>query len=383
MAEALVAGHICLDIIPELGASVAFEPGRLIEAGPAVLSTGGAVSNTGIALSRLGVETQLLGKIGRGPFGDVIRRVLDSYQPGLSDSMVVVDGEPTSYTIVVNMSGQDRMFLHCPGCNNTFTAEDVPDEVLQEVRLMHFGYPPLMARMFENDGEQLERLFRRAKEAGCTTSLDMSLPDAEAPSGRADWEGILRRVLPYVDVFVPSIEELLFMLERATFETIRGAVYSTLPGIVFRRLADKALGMGAQMVGIKAGSRGLYLKTRPDLGFLGRAFMMNHADVGEAWSGRELWAPCFKVELAGTTGAGDATIGGFLMAVMRGMSPEKALTAGVAAGACCCEKPDAVSGVRSWEETRARIAAGWERMPLDPGRGWTTLGSGILERPRK
>lgn len=383
MAEALVAGHICLDIIPELGGHVAFEPGRLIEAGPAVLSTGGAVSNTGIALSRLGVETQLLGKIGRGPFGDVIRRILDAYQPGLGDSMVVVDGEATSYTIVVNMSGQDRMFLHCPGCNNTFTAADVRDETLGEVRLMHFGYPPLMARMFENDGEQLEALFRRAKEAGCTTSLDMSLPDAEAPSGRADWEGILRRVLRYVDVFVPSIEELLFMLERPTFETIRGAVYSTLPGIVFRRLADKALALGAQMVGIKAGSRGLYLKTRSDLGFLGRAFMMNHVDVGDAWRGRELWAPCFKVELSGTTGAGDATIGGFLMAVMRGMSPEKALTAGVAAGACCCEKPDAVSGVQSWEATRARIAAGWERLPLDPGRGWVLTESGIYERMRK
>lgn len=378
MAEALVAGHICLDIIPELGSQVAFEPGRLIEAGPAVLSTGGAVSNTGLTLSRLGVETRLLGKIGRGPFGDVIRRVLDSYGEGLGDSMVVVDGEATSYTIVVNMSGQDRMFLHCPGCNNTFVADDVSEETLREVRLMHFGYPPLMARMFENDGEQLEALFRRAKEAGCTTSLDMSLPDAEAPSGKADWAEILRRVLPYVDVFVPSIEELLFMLERPTFETIRGAVYSTLPGSVFRRLADKALGLGAQIVGIKAGSRGLYLKTQTELRALGRGFL-----ASDAWRGRELWAPCFKVDLSGTTGAGDATIGGFLMAVLRGMQPEEALTAGVAAGACCCEMPDAVSGVRSWEETRARIAAGWERLPLDPGRGWVPTENGVLERVRK
>lgn len=378
MAEALVAGHICLDIIPALGSNVTFEPGRLIEAGPAVLSTGGAVSNTGLALARLGVETRLLGKIGRGPFGDVIRRILDAYGEGLGDSMVVVDDEPTSYTIVVNMSGQDRMFLHCPGCNNTFTADDVSDEVLREVRLMHFGYPPLMARMFANDGEELERLFRRAKASGCTTSLDMSLPDSDAPSGRADWSEILRRVLPHVDLFVPSIEELLFMVERPTFETIRGAVYSTLPGAVFRRLADKALGMGARMVGIKAGSRGLYLKTQPDLDGLGRAFTAT-----KAWRNRELWTPCFKVALAGTTGAGDATIGGFLMAVMRGLDPEQALIAAVAAGACCCEEPDAVSGVRTWEETQARIAAGWERLPLDPGRGWVPLESGVLERLRK
>ncbi len=46
---AVVAGHICLDIIPQLsGVSAAafersFAPGHLLEVGPASLSTGGAV----------------------------------------------------------------------------------------------------------------------------------------------------------------------------------------------------------------------------------------------------------------------------------------------------------------------------------------------------
>ena len=78
MIEAVVAGHICLDIIPqfeidqgdELSAYLA--PGRLTDVGPATLSTGGTVSNTGINLHRLGVHTQLMGKVGDDVLGKAI-----------------------------------------------------------------------------------------------------------------------------------------------------------------------------------------------------------------------------------------------------------------------------------------------------------------------
>ena len=75
MIEAIVAGHLCLDIIPsftaDLGADPAayLIPGRLTEVGPATLCTGGAVSNAGINLHRLGVRTQLMGKIGDDALG--------------------------------------------------------------------------------------------------------------------------------------------------------------------------------------------------------------------------------------------------------------------------------------------------------------------------
>ena len=48
--------------------------------------------------------------------------------------------------------------------------------------------------------------FEKAKEAGATTSLDLSLSNPESPAGKADWPAILRKTLPYVDIFVPSIE---------------------------------------------------------------------------------------------------------------------------------------------------------------------------------
>lgn len=366
MVEALVAGHICLDIIPELHSLVTFEPGRLVEAGPAKLSTGGAVSNTGLALTKLGLNTRLLGKVGNGAFSRAVRHILDEHQPGLSDSIVVTPGQSTSYTIVINLSGQDRMFLHYPGANGKFTADDVPAESLVDTKLMHFGYPPLMERMYADDGAELERLFQRAKAANATTSLDMSLPDPESPSGQADWLTILKRVLPYVDIFVPSIEELLYMLDRATFDRLRGAVMGHVPSAIYRKLAEQSIALGAKIVAIKAGTRGLYVRTSGSLEGMGRGAPANPGE----WIDQELWSPCFKVETQGTTGAGDATIAGFLMGLLRGMSPTECAIAGTATGAFCCERPDALSGIRSWEETRARVEAGWDTLSPDLNKDW-------------
>lgn len=334
MIDAVVAGHICLDIIPALPPYVAFEPGRLVEAGAATLSTGGAVSNTGLALNRLGMNVRLVGKVGDDLFGDNVRALLNRREAGLGEAMAVAKGEPTSYTVVINLSGQDRMFLHAPGCNNTFGAEDVPSDLLENARLMHFGYPPLMARMFADEGRELEALLRKAKTAGCSTSLDMSLPDADSPSGHADWPAILRRILPLVDLFVPSEDELRFMLRGGLAE----------------ELAEAALSLGAKVVGLKRGGDGLLLKAAKDLDGFGRAH------PGDAWRGASVSQSCFPVTVAGTTGSGDATIAGLLMGLLKGFSPQEAARAACAVGACCCEAADSTSGVRTWPETEARLA---------------------------
>jgi len=80
-----------------------------------------------------------------------------------------------------------------------------------------------------------------------------------------------------------------------------------------------------------------------------------------AWADRELWAPCFQVDVVGTTGAGDATVAGFLGGLLRDLAPEDVVTAAVAVGACNVEASDALSGIRPWEETMARVRAGWPR----------------------
>jgi sugar/nucleoside kinase (ribokinase family) len=365
---AVVAGHICLDIIPRIpGGNVQarLTPGALIEIGAALLSTGGPVSNTGRSLHTLGIATRLMGKVGDDPFGRIILDLIRAQDPALARHMIVVPGEVSSYSIVLSPPDADRSFLHCAGANHTFSAADVDYESLRRTRLFHFGYPPIMERMYADDGAELEVMFRRARESGVITSLDMAMPDLQGPSGRVDWRRILQRVLPQVDIFLPSLDELLVML-RHDLPASPEAADALLPDV-----AADMLGWGARIVVLKLGARGLYLR----IGSRGVAAL-----PGAGWRERELRVSCFVPEPhVGTTGAGDATIAGFLAGVLRGQPVEAALTSAVAVGACNVEAADALSGIRPWAETQARIAAGWARLPVTVGApGWVWSGQYAL-----
>ncbi len=360
MVDAIVAGHLCIDIIPDLTVLVpgefeqAFRPGGLVQSGPAKLATGGAVSNTGIALHLLGIKTRLIARIGEDQLGNTLRQnIIKERGAGLVDDLIISRESSTSYSIVINPPGRDRTFLHHSGANDDFSARDVSDQALQGARLFHFGYPPLIANMYLDRGKQLLELFQRVKLQGLTTSLDMAYPDPESAAGRADWSAILREVLPYVDLFVPSLNEILYMLWRKT---------DTPPSAgLLAEVSEQLLEMGAKMVLLKLGSRGLYLRTASES--ILRGLGLAAPDKLNAWADFEAWLPCFKVEVIGTTGSGDVTIAGFLAALLRSLPPAEALTAALAVGACCVEAADALSGIRSWEATWQRIRSGWATHP--------------------
>ena len=376
---AVVAGHICLDIIPAMqafpqgGFKDAFQPGRLIEVGAAALSTGGPVSNTGLALHGLGIPTRLICKVGADAFGRILRELIDSYGPTLSEGILVDPKTTTSYSIIVSPPDVDRIVLNNPAANHKFSADDVNYELVSRVALFHFGYPPLMHKMYIQKGQGLVDLFQRVKQTGATASLDMCYPDPTSEGGRADWVTILKATLPWVDIFMPSIEELLLMLHRDEFEQLsaRGSLLDQVTPALLHSLSDELLDMGVPVVVIKIGERGLYLCTagRKAIEKIGRAAPVDPA----AWAEKELWAPCFRVRVVGTTGAGDATIAGFLSAMLRDLSPELAVTAAVAVGACNVEAADALTGLRTWDATLDRIHTDWGRLPLhleDPAWSW-------------
>jgi sugar/nucleoside kinase (ribokinase family) len=390
MIEVVVAGHICLDIIPQFrvdaggNLSTYLSPGRTSEVGPAALSTGGAVSNTGLNLKRLGIDTRLMGKTGDDLFGRAIMDIIRSYGPELAEGMIVVPEETSSYTVVINPPHIDRIFLHCVGANRTFGAGDVRYDLLAEARVFHFGYPPMLAQMYADGGRQLVEMFSRAKQAGVTTSLDMTMPDLSGPSGQADWAAIMQQAMPYVDLFLPRVEEWMFMVRRSRFDELSSRVgpskmLQAVGTDEIRDLANRALEMGAKVVVLKMGERGVYMRTGSAIRTIGRGAPEN----AELWQDRELWIPCFiPSRLVGTTGAGDAAIAGFLAAMLRGTSAERALTIAAAAGACSVEAADALSGIRSWGEMLSRVDAGWPRraMVLE---GWAVDADGVWHGPQE
>jgi len=371
--EVIVAGHICIDIIPTLGDRKGglediMVPGKLVNVGPAVTSTGGVVSNTGLALHRLGIPTGLMGKVGDDIFGRAILDLLRAHAPAMAEGMIVVAGEHTSYTVTINPPEVDRIFLHYTGANDTFGADDVDYEKLTGARLFHFGYPPVMRRMFTNGGAEMQLLFRRVKEKGLTTSLDMAKPDPASEAGQTDWVAFLEAVLPHVDIVLPTLDETLFMLDRPHYEQmVRSAgsadVVTLADGDLLARMAQRLMEMGVGIVVLKLGDQGMYLRTTGDqerLSNLGRCRL----EDPESWVGREILAPCFQAEVAGTTGAGDTTVAGFLAALIVGLSPQAASTSAVAVGACSVEQPDATSGVPSWDQVQNRILRGWARREM-------------------
>jgi sugar/nucleoside kinase (ribokinase family) len=362
-ADTIVAGHLCLDIIPQMDhvtgdPSALWQPGTLHQIGPAVLATGGAVSNTGVSLHRLGVETRLLGKVGDDPMGGIVRNLLSAVDPQLGEFVIVSRGETTSYSLVLSPGTSDRLFLHHSGANDTYTADDVPAEALAGARHFHFGYPPNMRGFYSDGGRQLETLFAKAKSQGLSTSLDMVQPDRQSDAGRVDWHSLLRRVLPLVDFFMPSLDEIGFMLGRNVNET---------SALLLEEVAEELLVMGSPVIALKLGDQGLFLRTT------GSSKKLPEIISRTEWLNCQLLAPCFEVKVAGTTGSGDSTIAGFLAAMLNGLSPEASLKVAVAVGAFCVEHPDATSGVPTWQKLQQRLAQPWPRKPVRfamPGWSW-------------
>jgi sugar/nucleoside kinase (ribokinase family) len=376
VSDVVVAGHVSLDLRPRLYGPPQIGPGRLVVVGPAAFSTGGAVANTGLALHRLGVDVRLAGKVGDDLFGRALLEALEERRAGLSADMIVSDSEATSYTIVIEPPGADRSFLHCPGANESFSAQDVRYEQLAGVRLFHFGYPPLMPLMYADGGAELAEMLGKVRAAGPATCLDMCVPDPDSDAGRVDWVPVLELALPHVDVFAPSIDELLFMLDRRAYERLLGGgIAATVDGALLRRCSGRLIAIGAAVVAIKLGDQGLYLRTTADAARIGQ--LCARAGISaDAWLAREVLSPCFVPrELVGATGSGDATIAGLLAALLRGADPIGAATAATAVGACSVEAIDPTSGIPGWPAVARRIDGGWKRAAseLELGRERTAI----------
>ena len=366
----VVAGHICLDVIPALPPDPerrALLPGSLDMIGAATLAVGGCVGNTGIALHRLGLRTHLVARVADDPLGAVLRDLVRASLPDGSTHLRMTPGQSASYSVVLNRPGEDRAIGHFPGVNDTFVAADVAPALLRDAALLHVGYPPLMAALVADDGRELGRLLATARDNRVATSLDMANANLDADGGGVRWGELLAAVLPDVDVFLPSLDEACHMLGRRVQRDESGAPTLVSVG----RLADELLALGVAIAGVKLGDHGLYVRTA-------RAARITRVPrpLSPAWADRELYSTVFEADVVGTAGAGDTTIAGFLFGLLGGMSPEDAVTAACAVGGSSTEAPDGTSGVPPWPEIERRVAGGWRRREADPGPGWSRPDAG-------
>ena len=364
------AGHICIDITPVFPVNQKYShleelltPGKLVQVKAADVHTGGSVANTGLAFKILGNDVRLMGKIGQDAFGGLVREILQRYHA--ADGLLVCPDCSTSYSIVLSIPGIDRIFLHNPGANDTFCSTDIPDEALEDVDLFHFGYPTIMRKMYEDSGEELAAIFHRVKQKRAATSLDLSMVDPSSPAGKQDWKKILARVLPDVDFFVPSFEELCFMLDPAKYRALlkkagNGSLTDVLdPESDVMPLADTLMDMGCKIVLIKCGARGMYYRAagKKVLKTVGSHIALDT----EVWAGQEGFQRSFKApRILSATGAGDTSIAAYLTAVLQGKPPARCAALATAEGTCAITTYDALSGLLPLETLEEKIDAGWE-----------------------
>ena len=311
------------------------EPGRLIGVGPLALSAGGCVGNTGPALASLGVPTQLVADAGSDELGRVLVSLLGTSAAD-SSGIGSLDGLGTSYSIVVDLAGRDRTFWHHIGANAAFDGGGVVERIEAAARLsgaladdreviLHLGYPTHLPALYADGGAVLLRLVAAARSAGATISIDTAEIDPASEAAVVDWESLLSRVLPDIDVMKASVDDL-------------GSMMAGRRGIGPLAWADALLDLGAAVALVTAGSDGLYIRTAPAarIEAAGPALRGSVRD----WANRELWVPSIATRVTTTTGAGDAAAAGFLAGLARGLGPVgSALLSAAAAAARISGRP--------------------------------------------
>lgn len=296
--------------------------GELVLTHDCQLHLGGCAANVSIDLARLGIASRVVGSVGDDLFGRFVIEEL-SRQGVSTDDVSVVNEAPTSQTLVLNVRGEDRRFIHLVGANRCMTAAQIPETHLADTRVLYVGGLFLLDAM---DPAALSAVFRRAREQQVTTMLDVVTP------GPGNYLDALARVLPEVDYFLPNEDEARQMTGLATpAEQAR----------VFRDL-------GARQVVITRGPLGCYYEA----------------------SNEVIEAESFSVDAVDGTGGGDAFTAGFISGLIEGAPIEETLARASALGASCVRAMGASTGVFTEPQLTAFLrerSLGIRRHPVGDG----------------
>lgn len=182
----------------------------MLEANP-----GGAPCNVLAMLNKLGKRTAFIGKVGEDNFGRMLKEVVE--QSGTDVSGLCFDKKVhTTLAFVHTMPGGDRefSFYRNPGADMMLTKEEVPEEIIRESRIFHFG---TLSSTHEGCREATRYALDIAKENGLLVSFD---PNLREPL----WETLedARREIAYglskCDILKISDNEIAFMTGTEDYE---------------------------------------------------------------------------------------------------------------------------------------------------------------------
>lgn len=140
----------------------------LFEANP-----GGAPCNVLAMLSKLGHKTAFIGKVGNDSFGKELKRVLE--EVGIDATNLTMDDEVhTTLALVHTLADGDRdfSFYRNPGADMMLTEEDIPEDLIRDSKIFHFG---TLSMTHEGVRNATKKALKIAKKSGCIISFDPNL----------------------------------------------------------------------------------------------------------------------------------------------------------------------------------------------------------------
>jgi sugar/nucleoside kinase (ribokinase family) len=247
------------------------------------LRVGGAGANSALAFAETRMAVRLMGCVGDDELGRWMRSELAD--AGLASELAVVAGEPSGLTVALESPGRDRTFLTYLGVNAHWNPSMIPADSLASENLLlcdYFVAPALQ-------GEAARGLLDAARASGGRTFYDPAWdPGNFAVATREEVKGLLSSV----DVFLPNEAEACAI----------AGVDDDAAELAARELQSVSGGW----VVVKLGGRGC-VAAGPD--------------------GVELTVPAPAVQVADTTGAGDAFNAGLVHALSEGAGWPAALEA--------------------------------------------------------
>ncbi len=261
--------------------------------------------------ARLGASVGFVGKAGDDEFGDFMLRNLK--QSGVDTSRIVRHAGGRTGICVVMSFPDDYSMVSFPGIRETFRLDEVDFDYVKTGRHMHMSSFYIQPALRPG----IPTLFRRAKEAGLTTSLD---PDQD-PAGQ--WNGGMREALRHVDLFLPNEQEL---------RGITGAADLHAAVVEVRRLAATTV--------VKLGAAGALVVSQD----------------------KAISAPGFAVQPLDTTGAGDSFNAGFVFKFLQRAPLAECVAWGNACGALSTQALGGTAGFPHADELQRFLAGRAEEL---------------------
>lgn len=270
----LVVGELNVDLI--LNGIKGFpKVGTEIVAGAMDFTLGSSSAIMASNISTLGIDTSFCGMIGDDKFGDFVLEQLQLKNVNTRFIKISPDYK-TGITVVMNYN-QDRANVTFCGAMNALSINEIPWGNINDFEHFH------LSNYFLQEGikNDITRIFKKAKAAGLSTSLDLQYDPEET------WDFDYKTCLPFVDIFLPNESEILALTGKGTIE----AAINTIKPF-------------ANTIALKLGKEGSRL-------------IKDKIDI-EA-------APFINKNYKDAIGAGDSFNAGFIQKFLEGASPEECL----------------------------------------------------------